>query len=70
MKGNGKRKVVLVLNKLSTTPRGHMGWSECTDPHFLDLGTSWEASGSFTHRPLYPLGKSPRYPLDRRLGRL
>jgi hypothetical protein len=24
---------------------------------------------SFTHRPLYPQGKSPWYPLDRRLGR-
>jgi hypothetical protein len=23
---------------------------------------------SFTPRPLYPRGKSPRYPLDRRLG--
>jgi hypothetical protein len=23
---------------------------------------------SFTPRPLYPQGKSPRYPLDRRLG--
>jgi hypothetical protein len=23
---------------------------------------------SFTTRPLYPQGKSPRYPLDRRLG--
>jgi len=25
---------------------------------------------SFTIRPFYPQGKSPRYPLDRRLGRL
>jgi hypothetical protein len=24
---------------------------------------------SFTPRPLYPQGKNPRYPLDRRLGR-
>jgi hypothetical protein len=24
---------------------------------------------NFTPRPLYPRGKSPRYPLDRRLGR-
>jgi hypothetical protein len=23
---------------------------------------------SFTHRPIYPQGKSPRHPLDRRLG--
>jgi hypothetical protein len=31
-------------------------------PHILDLGTS------LTPRPLYPQGKSPLYPLDRRLG--
>jgi hypothetical protein len=38
------------------------------NPHFLDLGTSWRWVVSFTPRPLYPRGKSPRYPLDRRLG--
>jgi len=27
-----------------------------------------EVSVSFTPRPLYPWEKSPRYPLDRRLG--
>jgi hypothetical protein len=32
----------------------------------LDLGTRW--SGSFRPQLLYPQGKSPRYPLDRRLG--
>jgi hypothetical protein len=37
-------------------------------PHFLDLGTSWRWVVSFTPQPLYPRGKSPRYPLDRRLG--
>jgi hypothetical protein len=35
---------------------------------FLDLGTSWRWVVSFTPRPFYPLGNSPRYPLDRRLG--
>jgi hypothetical protein len=40
------------------------------DPHFLDLGTSWRWVLSFTHRRLYPQGKSPRSPLDRRLGGL
>jgi hypothetical protein len=34
------------------------------DPRFLDLGTSWR----LVVRSLYPWGKSPRYPLDRRLG--
>jgi hypothetical protein len=33
--------------------------SECIDPHFLDLGTSWKWVVSFTPRPLYPRGKSP-----------
>jgi hypothetical protein len=42
--------------------------SGCIDPHFLDLGTSWRWVVNFTRRPLYPRGKSPRYPLDRRLG--
>jgi hypothetical protein len=43
-------------------------WSGCIDPHFLDLGTSWRWVDSFTSRPLYPRGESPRYALDRRLG--
>jgi hypothetical protein len=34
----------------------------------LDLGTRWRWVVSFTSRPLYPQGKSPRYPLDRKLG--
>jgi hypothetical protein len=42
--------------------------SECIDPHFLDLATSWRWVVNFTPRPLYPRGKSPRYTLDRRLG--
>jgi hypothetical protein len=42
--------------------------SGCIDPHFFHLGTSWRWVVNFTPRPLYPRGKSPRYPLDRRLG--
>jgi hypothetical protein len=38
------------------------------DPCFLDLGTKWRWVVSFTPRPLYPLGKSLRYPSQRRLG--
>jgi hypothetical protein len=38
------------------------------DPRFLGLGTSWRWVVSFTPLPLYLRGKSPRYPLDRRLG--
>jgi hypothetical protein len=37
-------------------------------PHILDLCTRWKSAVSFTPRPLYPPGKSPWYPLDRRLG--
>jgi hypothetical protein len=35
---------------------------------FLDLGTGWRWVDSFTSLPLYPRGKSPRYPLVSRLG--
>jgi hypothetical protein len=40
----------------------------CTDPCILDLDTNWRWEISFAARPLYPLGKSPRYPRDRRQG--
>jgi hypothetical protein len=36
---------------------------------FLNLIISWRYVVSFTPRPLYLRGKSPRCPLDRRLGR-
>jgi hypothetical protein len=42
--------------------------SGCTDPRFLDLGTSWRWVVSFKLRPLYTRGKRPRYPLDTMLG--
>jgi hypothetical protein len=34
----------------------------------LDLGTRWRWVVSFTPWSLYPRGKRPRYPLDRRVG--
>jgi hypothetical protein len=37
-------------------------------PRILDLGIGWRWVVSFTPLPLYPQGKSPWYPLDRRLG--
>jgi hypothetical protein len=37
-------------------------------PRILDLGTRLRRLVSFRSRPLYPYGKSPSYPLDRRLG--
>jgi hypothetical protein len=36
----------------------------------LDLGDRWRWVVSFTFRPLYPRGKSPWYPFDRKLGGL
>jgi hypothetical protein len=62
---------ILLLRKWSCpcAPHHEGVWgSGCIEPHFLDLGTSWRWVVSFTPRPLYPWGKSPRYPLDRRLG--
>jgi hypothetical protein len=35
---------------------------------FFDLGTRWKWVVGYTPRPLYPQGKSPWYPLDRKLG--
>jgi len=37
-------------------------------PSILDLSTRWRWMTSFKSRPLYPQGKSPWCPLDRRLG--
>jgi len=37
-------------------------------PSVFHLGPRWRWLVSFTPRPLYPQGKSPWYPLDRRLG--
>jgi hypothetical protein len=39
--------------------------SGCINPYFLGLSTSWMWFVKFTPRPLYPRGKSPRYPLNR-----
>jgi hypothetical protein len=37
-------------------------------PRILNLCTRWRWVVSFMTQPLYPRGKNPRYPLDRRLG--
>jgi hypothetical protein len=42
--------------------------SGCIYLRFLDLGTSWRRVVSLKPRSLYPQRKSPRYPLDRKLG--
>jgi hypothetical protein len=37
-------------------------------PRIFSLSAKWRRVDSFTFLSLYPQGKSPRYPLDRRLG--
>jgi hypothetical protein len=37
-------------------------------PSILDLGTRWKWVVSFTPLPLYPQGRNPWHPLNRRLG--
>jgi hypothetical protein len=50
------------------TPRHKAYWgSGGIIPRILDLGTRWRWVVSITTRPLYPQGKSPSYPLCRRL---
>jgi hypothetical protein len=63
-----KGRVVPVLF-FNWAPR-HEGvlWVRGIGPRILDLGTRWRWVFSFTPRPLYPQGKSPWYPLYRRLG--
>jgi hypothetical protein len=39
-----------------------------TAPRILNLGTRWRWVVDFMPRPLHPRGKSPRYPLDRKVG--
>jgi hypothetical protein len=35
---------------------------------FFDLSNRWRRVVSFTPQPIYPHGRGPRYPFDRRLG--
>jgi hypothetical protein len=62
-----KVKLPLCLTNYALRHEGVWG-SGCIDQRVLYLGPSWRWVVSFTPRPLYPRGKSPLYPLDRRLG--
>jgi hypothetical protein len=66
MQKKKKVKLSLYLTKHHAI-RAYWG-SEGIAPRILDLGTRWRGVISFPLRPLYPQGKSPCYPLDRRLG--
>jgi hypothetical protein len=61
-----KVKLFLCVTNYALSLEGVCG-SGGIDPRFLNLGTSWWPV-SFKPRPIYPRRKSPRYPLDRRLG--
>jgi hypothetical protein len=66
-------RIVIIKVKLSLCLTKHHAvktyWGVQVLLHaFLDLGTRLRWVVSFTTRPLNPQGKSPRYPLDRRLG--
>jgi hypothetical protein len=45
-----------------------MGKWMCRDPYILDLSISWRWVDSLVPWPLDPWGKSPWYPLERKLG--
>jgi hypothetical protein len=65
-RGKGKGKVALCFTKHHAMKIywGNGGIA----PRIIDLGTRWRWVVSFTPRPLYPQGKNPWYPLNRRLG--
>jgi hypothetical protein len=64
-----KVKIKLSLWLIKNMPWRRMG--ECRySSTILDLGTRWRWVIRFTLRQLYPRKNRPRYPLDRRLGRL
>jgi hypothetical protein len=65
-KGKGKVVPVLFLTERHSM-KAYWG-SGGIAPRILYLGTRWRWAVSFTPRPLYPQGKSPWCPLDRRLG--
>jgi hypothetical protein len=44
------------------------GGVEVIVSRILNLDITWRFVVSYTHRPLYPREKSPRYPVDNRLG--
>jgi hypothetical protein len=63
----GKGKFVPVLLTEHHAIKAYWG-NGGISPRILDLGTRWRWVVSFTQRPLYTQGKSPWYPLDRRMG--
>jgi hypothetical protein len=63
-----KSKKVKLSLCLTKNPAMKTYWGSGGRARIFDLGTRWMWVVSFTPRPLHPQGKSPRYPLNRRLG--
>jgi hypothetical protein len=63
VKVKGKVSLCLTKHHAMKTYWGSGGLA----PRILDLGTRWRRDVSFSHRPLYPQGKNPLYPLERKL---
>jgi hypothetical protein len=59
-------KLYLCLTKHHAIKTYWLGGS--IPPPIIGLGIRWRWVVSFTPQPLYPRGKRPWYPLDRRLG--
>jgi hypothetical protein len=57
-----------LISKALLVSHEDVSGSRCIEPHFLDLGTSYRWVVGFMTGLPYPQGKSPQYPLDRRLG--
>jgi hypothetical protein len=66
LKGKGKGVPVLFLTEHHAL-KEYWG-SGSIAPYILDLNIRWRCVISFTSWLLHPQGKSPWYPLDRRLG--
>jgi hypothetical protein len=67
------RSIIVVISFSSpiinyASPHGGVRGSGCIDPSILNPGIRCRCVVSFTPRPLNPRGKSPQYPLGRRLG--
>jgi hypothetical protein len=68
LEGKGKKKVKLSLCLTKHHAMKTYWGSGSIAPCIPDLGTKWRGVVSFTPQLLYPQGKNPWYPSDRRLG--
>jgi hypothetical protein len=62
----GIKKVFPMLNQASR--HKDVWWNGSVAPCILNFGNMWIWVDSFTPRPLHPLAKSPKFPLESRPG--